>query len=112
MGICYSKRCRKDNTSGESQVRAPKVYGNSYVVNLSGKRTEYTKVILYMFCRTLMRLWNEDSTVFLFSELKNSREVLGNAPKWCTKRKRDVKEMFETMNNVTVGLTERYGDYR
>lgn len=73
--------------SGESQVRAPKVYGNSYVVNLSGKRTEYTKVILYMFCRTLMRLWNEDSTVFLFSELKNSREVLGNAPKWCIKKK-------------------------
>ena len=73
--------------SGESQVRAPKVYGNSYVVNLSGKRTEYTKVILYMFCRTLMRLWNEDSTVFLFSELKNSREVQGNVPKWCTEKK-------------------------
>ncbi len=60
--------------SGESQVRAPKVYGNIRVVNLSGKRTEYTKVILYMFCRTLMRLWNVDSTVFLFCELKNSRE--------------------------------------
>lgn len=41
--------------SGESQVRAAEGVRQHLCCYLSGKRTEYTEVILYMFCRTLMK---------------------------------------------------------